>query len=557
LNDYFDFISEEGKMLMIESMMDYSDLYYSVGLKQKEKNKNLLKEIFNYRIATKGEILASEIGLRNKASKYKDEYLIERYNDFLKLKSELAICYTLSAEEQKSKGLDVKTLEKAVDSIGYLLYVSFPELQKEKTESQIRFDDIKKSLNPDEAAIDYVNFIYNDKDNTDSIYCAFLVFPESEYPELIKLCSYSDLNKIIFEGNDYYKESSKLSTLYDLLIYPLEKYLGNKSKIYISPSGLLNKISFASLKCNDKSYLSDKYKISYVLNLNEIVSRKESQGKSQIKDAVLFGGINYSPDSSAFIDASRNTRRELEGIEFETTDLTDYLKNNLSRGKGIPFLKGTLDESESINNILNNNNIKSTLYSGNNGTEEAFKSLSGNNSPSLIHIATHGFYFPEPETKNKNLPDTRQTKSIRGNYRINSNPLIRSGLIFAGADFIWNEGKRFQGVEDGILTAYEVTCMDLTNTELVVLSACETGLGDIKNSEGVFGLNRAFKIAGVKNIILSLWQVSDKETGELMSSFYKFWIQDKMSIEDAFTNAQKELKQKYNDAFYWSAFILI
>ena len=107
------------------------------------------------------------------------------------------------------------------------------------------------------------------------------------------------------------------------------------------------------------------------------------------------------------------------------------------------------------------------------------------------------------------------------------------------------------------MTAFEVTCMDLENTKLVVLSACETGLGDIKNGEGVFGLNRAFKIAGAKNIILSLWQVPDNETGELMNNFYKNWILDKMQVEDAFNKAQRDLKQKYNDPFYWAAFILI
>ena len=136
----------------------------------------------------------------------------------------------------------------------------------------------------------------------------------------------------------------------------------------------------------------------------------------------------------------------------------------------------------------------------------------------------------------------------------NNNPLMRSGLVFAGANDVWN--KQNEGnVDDGVLTAQEVAHIDMRKTDLVVMSACETGLGDIIGSEGVYGLQRAFKMAGVNYMIMSLWQVPDKETEEFMTTFYKKLIKQKDIIE-AFYETKKEMRTKY-DPYFWAAFVLI
>jgi CHAT domain-containing protein len=127
--------------------------------------------------------------------------------------------------------------------------------------------------------------------------------------------------------------------------------------------------------------------------------------------------------------------------------------------------------------------------------------------------------------------------------------------MFAGCNYAWSGKTPIDGVEDGIATAYEISQLDLSNTELVVLSACETALGDVKGNEGVFGLQRAFKMAGVKKMIVSLWQVPDKETVELMTNFYTYWINGK-SISSAFYQAQEEMRKKY-PPYFWAAFVLI
>jgi CHAT domain-containing protein len=134
--------------------------------------------------------------------------------------------------------------------------------------------------------------------------------------------------------------------------------------------------------------------------------------------------------------------------------------------------------------------------------------------------------------------------------------LIRAGLAFAGANQVW-KGKAVEGIEDGILTGYEVSNMYMPNTRLAILSACETGLGDIQGSEGVYGLQRAFKMAGVQNLMMSLWKVEDKAAAEFMQEFYKDLFA-KQSIEGAFYNAQTVLKNKYRDDPYrWAAWVLV
>ncbi|MDD3859329.1 MAG: CHAT domain-containing protein, partial [Bacteroidales bacterium] len=129
------------------------------------------------------------------------------------------------------------------------------------------------------------------------------------------------------------------------------------------------------------------------------------------------------------------------------------------------------------------------------------------------------------------------------------------GLLFAGANYLWRGVKLPSNIDDGILTAYEVSNLNLNNTKLVVLSACETGLGEISDGEGVYGMQRAFKIAGSEYLIMSLWQVPDKETAEFMQLFYSYCLQNN-KIGDAFRKAQSEMREKYED-FYWAAFVLV
>ncbi len=151
---------------------------------------------------------------------------------------------------------------------------------------------------------------------------------------------------------------------------------------------------------------------------------------------------------------------------------------------------------------------------------------------------------------------TKKTAAGGNAFKFSENPLFRSGLLFAGANNAWL-GKPLLNIDDGILTAYEVSNLYLPNTKLVVLSACETGLGDIQGSEGVYGLQRAFKMAGVQNLIMSLWKVPDVETAEFMEIFYSNLFEGK-SVNNAFYLAQNQMKNKYRtEPYKWGAWLLV
>ena len=230
------------------------------------------------------------------------------------------------------------------------------------------------------------------------------------------------------------------------------------------------------------------------------------------------------------------------------------IQSSLKRGSIFRYLPGTKEEADEIKKIADNAGAKSTLLSGVNATKESFLSLTDAASPAILHIATHGFFFDESDS----VAAFRRKFETSGKiFSESANPLFRMGLLFAGGNNIWR-GRQTNSAENGVVTAYDVsTAMYLPNTKLVVLSACETAKGHIDGSEGVYGLQRAFKIAGARNLVMSLWKVPDAETSEFMQDFYRNMF-NRQSVSDAFYNAQNSMKIKYrNEPYKWGAWILV
>ena len=197
------------------------------------------------------------------------------------------------------------------------------------------------------------------------------------------------------------------------------------------------------------------------------------------------------------------------GIQYDSTGATR---------DSWPFLPGTQREVEEIGHFIG---PKATVKMGLTATETDLKAQSGQ-SPTVLHLATHGFAFPDPAIA------PNDSTSGGNAFRRIANPLFRTGLLLAGANRI-SGGQPKLGDDDGILTAYEVANLNLSRTKLVVLSACETALGDIRGSEGVFGLQRAFKMAGAGYLLTSLWPISDQATSDLMTRFYRNWKRYRLS----------------------------
>ena len=292
--------------------------------------------------------------------------------------------------------------------------------------------------------------------------------------------------------------------------------------------------------------MADEYNMYRVSSTREVINLgfKSDQGS----EVVVYGGIKYdTPLDSLAVDSYVPYQKE------ENTDIR-ALFDKRAAVQGIQYLPGTLNEANKISSLLNGSKkalYRTEVFTGNKGTESSFKNLSGK-AKRIIHIATHGFYIED----NNSSPYSEET-AISTKIGMEDMAMLRSGLLFAGSDFAWRGDDLPDNIEDGILTAQEISSVDLSGLDLVVLSACETALGHI-NSEGVFGLQRAFKKAGAQSILMSLWKVDDKATEILMTEFYAQLMEGK-SKSSSLEAAKQKLRNipEYSDPVYWAAFVLL
>jgi len=293
--------------------------------------------------------------------------------------------------------------------------------------------------------------------------------------------------------------------------------------------------------------LADRFHIVTLGSTRQLVF--QNSGKFKGKEFAIYGELNYD---SATVRLPTNMSQT--GVGEEILAFRDV--NNSLRSKTWVYLKHSKDEVRSIQKMAERAGFKVYLMKGKEGSEESFKAMGvGKSSPQVIHLATHGFFFPD------NLNSRPAFGSSGYNalplFTTSDHPMMRSGLILSGGNVGWlgvrSKGKK----EDGVVTAYEISQMNLGNTELVVLSACETGLGEIQGNEGVYGLQRAFKIAGAKYLIMSLWKVPDLETSEFMKTFYQYWLEKKKTIPEAFNITQQEMKKRFINPSQWAGFVLI
>jgi len=290
--------------------------------------------------------------------------------------------------------------------------------------------------------------------------------------------------------------------------------------------------------------LSDKYELHQLGSTRSLVV-KTPEPVAQNYTAAVFGGVQY--------DRSNNILADSTAPEISDNRLWTLIERpRAASDEGFDYLPGTAQEAASLTRALQAQRVQTQTHTGAQASEEMLKSLGRDTvkSPDILHIATHGFFFPDPEKRKE------QRFGEENAFKWNENPLFRSGLALAGANAAWSGQPTLGNIEDGVATAYEISHLNLSNTKLVVLSACESGLGDIKGSEGVYGLQRAFKVAGADYLLVSLWQVPDKETVEFMDLFYKSWLGGK-TIHEAFAKAQKKMRKKYKEVYKWGAWVLV
>ncbi|MCB9051003.1 MAG: CHAT domain-containing protein [Lewinellaceae bacterium] len=431
---------------------------------------------------------------------------------------------------------------------------------------QASWQEARQELPADGAAVEFIRYRQNYGQLSDSMFYAALVLrPGQPLPQWIPLCEEKQLDALLQWGSSPRQDDINNlyvpgwggnpiaeKTLYHLLWAPLEAALDGAQTLYFSPDGLLHRLNLGAIPDEQGRMLGERFQLVRLNSTRQLVI--PAPPKKERTNALLFGGIRYNLDSTALAQSiselppmeSVASRGELR---FENADTT-------LRAADWAYLPGTAQEVAALKSILYDNGIACETRTEYTATEEAFKLIGQDQrAPEILHLATHGYFFPDPSL----LSSSSGGEGSQGEavFKISEHPLIRSGLILAGGNHTWKGNPPLEGYEDGILTAYEISRMNLAGTELVVLSACETGLGDIVANEGVYGLQRAFRIAGARYLLLSLWKVPDRQTTQLMELFYKKWLEQGLPLRDALSSAQLQMREEGWPPFYWAGFVLM
>jgi CHAT domain-containing protein/Flp pilus assembly protein TadD len=512
INSYFKPMSEAEKTKYWETLQPRFQRFYNFSLDYAATSPAVLTDVFNAQIATKALLLNSTNKVKKTILTSGDKVLIKNYLTWIGKKEALSHYYTMSKDELKEQKIDLKALEKETNDIEKLLSSQSHEFSEGYSAQTTLMSNLSALLKDDEALVEIIRVRTFNKDFTDqSRYVALVLTKNSANPTLVVLENGQHLETRYAK---FYKNAAinKLADTYSYDQYwaKLDAALAGKKTIYFSPDGVYNQINVNTLKKPDGDYVLGRYDVVMMGNAKDIIRLKQPVKAITKKSAFLLGFPDYGGTAVA--------------------------------------LPGTKVELDGISKILKTSGFTADMKQEKEASEKNIKNIK---APSLMHIATHGYFLADSEVGNGSAlgVDAENAKN---------NPLLRSGLILANPTGQKQDTTRidFGSTDNGVLTAYEAMNLDLEGTDLIVLSACETGLGDVKAGEGVYGLQRAFLVAGANALVMSLWKVDDAATQQLMTNFYTNWTKTGNKFK-AFKQAQQQLMIKYKEPYYWGAFVMM
>lgn len=547
IRNIFPSLSAKEKESFYNTLKNDIERFNTFALASYQQDPAVAGRMYNNQLVTKGLLFESVTKTRESIFSSGDEDLKTLYNQWREERDQLARAYHLSQQVLQSRGLNVEHLEEEVNDLEKQLSERAFALNAQSNWQNLSWQDIRDKLEPGEAAVELVRFRefkiapkYNTQHDVDEAellygwtekinYAALIITPDTkEHPKLVLLEHGADMESKYFA---YYKNAIRYqiedSVSFQYYWQAIQNELSQVNTVYFSPDGAYYKINLNTLlNPTTGDYLLDAVEVRQLTSTRDLLLPEPALA-GQHNDAILIG----APD---FNLALEKIETSLDGLWGKS------LVRDMQSSPQIVALPGTEREIEQIEQLLTENQWSTKKHLQQDALEENIKKIE---SPKVLHIATHG-YFNEILEKEGKVQDR----------------LLSSGLLFAGAQAAFNnDGEGFDvqtDGEDGILTAFEAMNLKLDYTDLVILSACETGVGSVQNGEGVYGLQRAFQVAGTQSIIFSLWKVNDEATQALMFYFYDAWMKthDKRK---AFADAQKKLRSSYPHPYYWGAFILI
>ena len=492
----------------------------------------------------KGILLNTGIEMRKLILESGDFIMIQKYDAMSK---SISIYNKLIEKPQSDRYLDADSLNSVIQKQEMEIARDSKAYGDYTHNMTIKWKDVQRNLGDNDIAIEFIDFPIINTDST--LYVALTLKRGYDSPRMVTLVEKKQLTAIT--ENIYYSQTD----VSNLVWKPLKEELKGIRNIYFAPSGELHKIGIEYLPISKTENICDVYTLHRLSSTRQLaVVQDETKGKN----TILYGGINYDEKSNIISTDSASIKEPVLRSAFTYRADVD----SLSLRNSYDYLEGTKKETDLIAEDMKQHSIPYNYYNGTDATEESFKHLDGTR-PKMMHIATHGFYFTEEEAVKSQFARPEMELLIDGGRQtgriVEQKPMTRSGLLFSGCNRTVRHEKVPDEEEDGILTAQEISTLDLRGLDLVVLSACQTGLGDIVSGEGVFGLQRGFKKAGAKTIIMSLWNVNDESTMKMMTSFYHHYLEG-MSKQDAFHTAHDELRKaspSQQERPDWAAFIML
>ncbi len=570
----FAYMSEKDRLQFLATVQGIFPAYFSFALADREKDPAVAARMYDVLLWEKGLVGTSVAALRAQVAASGDPKAVELLDNLTTKKSEAS---QLSATRPPNWAETQSRINAEANALEQQLARRVSSLGEKDALAKATWQDVQKALRPEDAAVEYVRFRFHDGKQFTSnfLYAALVLTPKSKLPTLIVLGEAHKLEatpisdyrlavgktrgvspKAPLPGQPGAATSANSSAAYEAFWKPLEPALAGAKRVYVSPDGVLNQIPIGLFADANGQLLLEKYDLRIVNSTKDIL---RTQHSASSKTAVLVGNPKFDlseADQRAALEKLKSGSTPQETQLATATPPPTAATSQRSRddkGGPLPPLPATQVEIDAVAKLLKEAGWQPDTYTADRALEEVLDRQKG---PRLVHVATHGFFLTDQDV-------ARQNSNPNDPPAIHEDPMLRSGLFFAGADRAESGAPPAAGMEDGVLTAYKATQLNLQGTELVVLSACETGLGEQQNGEGVFGLRRALQEAGAESILMSMWSVPDRETQELMTLFYANWLagQDKHeALRQAQLKERETVRQRYAGKdlpFYWGAFVLV